>query len=395
MISRFLLLACLVLGAACSSLNSPIDWNKPRIKEPAEVPAAIERARAELAEGDTEMALLRLRVAREVRGLPVKVRDELEALIERVVEIRIDELSREGGNPKDLEKMLELDLPNQLAVAAGVRGARMHLDQGKPYKAFKLLRKVEERYPRHHGKVEAGEILAEAGLELANDPWSFLGFWSKRSDGIQVLEYLVITYPSEPRCAEAYFKLARMYEEDRLWMLARQRHEDLRLWHPESVYAVASEASIPRLRLRSLKSPEYERRELLKARFELEEWLRNHAGHDLEARVRLDYTDCLLRLIENDLSVARFYRRIDKEIGARLHADRALEDARNAGLVEAQARAQRVIDTLPPETAQSPAGPAGSIRPIGGEGGEGGEGQASSAGSKSESTQAASRSAPR
>ena len=71
---------------------------------------------------------------------------------------------------------------------------------------------------------------------------------------------------------------------------------------------------------------------LLKARFELEEWLRGHAGDSLEERVRLDYTDCLLRLIENDLSVARFYRRIDKQQGARLHAERALADARGAQL---------------------------------------------------------------
>ena len=48
----------------------------------------------------------------------------------------------------------------------------------------------------------------------------------------------------------------------------------------------------------------------------------------VEKKVRLDYADCLGRLVQNDLTVARFYRRIDKTAGARLHADRALEVAR-------------------------------------------------------------------
>ena len=364
MISRFLILVCLVFCTGCASFNSPIDWNKPRISGPEKGPAAVARAREEVAAGNAKRALERLRVAEEVKGLTADQKDEIATLIEQVVEIRIEELSREGKDPKQLAKMLDLDLPNQLAVAAGVRAARMYQDGGKPYKAFKLLRKVEEKYPRHHGKVEAGEILAEAGLQLADDPRSFLGFFAKRDDGIQVLEFLVITYPSEPRCAEAYFKLAKIYEEDRLWILARQRHEDLRLWHPDTPYAVASEASIPRLRLRALKSPEYERRELLKARFELEEWLRTHAGHKLEPRVRVDYTDCLLRLIENDLSVARFYRRIDQEYGARLHGDRALADAQAARLTEAEERARDLLESLPPP-GKSTGSPLDSAQPVG------------------------------
>ena len=361
MILRTLLLACLALCTACSSFNSPIDWNKPRIKGPEQVPAAIEQAQREVDEGNSERALERLQVAQEVRGLSAETRDQLSTLIEQVVEIRIEELGQEGEDPKQLAKMLDLSLPNQLAVAAGVQAARMYLADDKPFKAFKLLRKVEEKFPRHHGKVDAGAILADAGLQLADDPRSILGFFAKRDDGIQVLEYLVITYPSEPRCADAYFKLAQIYEEDRLWLLARQRHEDLRLWHPQSTHAIASEASIPRLRLRALKSPEYERRELLKARFELEEWLRSHAGHELERRVRIDYTDCLLRLIENDLSVARFYRRVDKIPGARLHGERALADARNAQLADAERRARALLDSLPPKP-EIQALPAGSQR---------------------------------
>jgi hypothetical protein len=334
--------------ASCKALNKPIDFNK--VRRPERVPARLDEVREDLAAGDTERALYRIRGARSAPGLPTAVRDELETLLEEVVDVRIRELSGDDGDPRELAQMIDLGLPNQSAVTAGVLGARAYMERGKEYKAYKLLSKLEERYPRHHGKVEAGAILAEAGLILADDPFSFLGFFAARKDGMEVLEYLILTYPADRRCDEAYFKLAEMYEEDRLWVLARQRHEDLRLWHAESPYAILSEAMIPRLRLRALKSPEYERRELLKARFEIENWLRIHADHAIEPDVRLDYADCLERLILNDLSVARFYRRVEQYFGARLHAERALVDARvagNPGLIET---AEALLITLPDDS---------------------------------------------
>jgi hypothetical protein len=337
-----------LLLAACSSMNKPIDWDKAR--NASDVPPRIEQAKIDLAEGRTERAVSRLRGAREARGLPTEVREELETLLEVAAEKRIQELSGEHKRPGELADMVDLGLPNQIAVSAGILAARIYLEQGREYKAYKLLAKLEENYPRHHGKVDAGAILAEAGLALADDPSNWFGFFAARTDGIEVLEYLVLTYPADRRCDEAYFKLAELYEEDRLWALARQRHEDLRLWHRESPYAPLSEAHIPRLRLRSLKSPEYERRELLKARYELETWLRNHAGHEIEPEVRLDYADCLERLILNDLSVSRFYRRVEQYFGARLHAERALVDARVAGNQRLVDTAEAILASLPDDS---------------------------------------------
>ncbi len=340
-------LAALTLGS-CSSINKPIDWDKAR--SPADVSLRIEQAREDLANGRTERALRKLRGSRDVRGLSTELRDELESLLEEVAERRIGELSGADARPRELADMVELGLPNQLAVAAGVRAARLYLERGREYKAYKLLVDLEDRYPRHHGKIEAGAVLIEAGLALADDPSSFLGLFTGRSDGIQILEYAVLTYPADRRCDEAYFKLAELYEQDRLWALARERHEDLRLWHPDSPFAAISEAMIPRLRLRALKSPEYERRDLLKARYELESWLRSHAGHEIEPDVKLDYADCLGRLVLNDLSVARFYRRIEQYFGARLHAERALADSRAAGNQELIESAEKVLSSLPEDS---------------------------------------------
>jgi hypothetical protein len=118
-----------------------------------------------------------------------------------------------------------------------------------------------------------------------------------------------------------------MYEEDKLYGLARERHEELLYAHIRSPLATASEARIPHLRLAGLESPEYDRRELLKARTELEAWLQRRAGDPLEKDVRYDYADCLARLVASDLGLARFYRRVDQPYGARFHAARALEVA--------------------------------------------------------------------
>ena len=344
--SAFTLLGALLgilLLASCTSLP----FRGERLRRPEDVPAALERAERRFAAGRTGEALEILRQARKVSGLPIEVRGQIDVGIERYADKRIEELSRPGSDPGELADLLELNLPRQLAVTAGVRAARMRLEEGRPYKAFKLIKKVDSQYPLHHERREAGEILARAGLALADDPWSFLGLFRRRDDGIEVLEYLVVNYPSEARCDEAYFKLGVVYAEDGLWDLARQRFEDLVLNYRGSPLAVQAEALIPRMRLLAIQSPEYDRSQLVKARVELETWLERHAGSDLEPSVRIDLADCLQRLVEGDLSIARFYHRVHRSFGARFHAQRALEVADRAGSERLVARAASMLERIP------------------------------------------------
>jgi len=310
---------------ACSSTGSG------RSMSAEQVAAAVETARAELAEGHTADALERLGEAREAQGLPLELESEVESLLEQAANRRIDELSAGTGGASELEDMLDLELPGPIAVTAGVTGARKRLEGGQPYKAFRLLQKVEQRYPTHHERRAAGEICAQAGLTMSQDKKRFLGFFSDRDEGIEALEWLVVTYPSEPRGDEAYFRLAELYAADRDFDLSVRRYEDLVAYHTRSPLSVEAEARIPRMRLAGLESPEYDRRELLRARSELEAWIQGHGGSELEQQVRLDYGDCLRRLVLSDQGIARFYLRIDQPFGARFHAARALETARLAG----------------------------------------------------------------
>jgi hypothetical protein len=352
MIQRWLLALALVAAASCSALNRPFGGQSGMStpKNAEEAKAALAQAEQDFARGRTQRALDRAILCRDATGLPSEVRNETETAVERYAWKRIDELSVKGSKPGDLIDMVELNLPRTLAVRAGVRGAELWLEQGKPYKAFKALKKVDAKFPNHHERARAGELLAQAGLELANDDWSFLGMFKARDDGQEILEYLVVNYPKEKRCDEAYATLAKLYAQDREWELARTRCEDLLLYHTDSPLAAWAEAHVPHYRLCALRSPEYDRRELVRARGELEQWLDRHRTSSsetssLEHTVRVDYADCLIRLCRSDLGVAQFYERIDQRTGAMLHADRAVEEAKTSGnaalLAEATQMAKR------------------------------------------------------
>ncbi len=115
-----------------------------------------------------------------------------------------------------------------------------------------------------------------------------------------------------------------------------------------AIARLASQAAVPRLRLAALRSPEYDRSEMLRAKHELEEWLRAYSDHELAPIVRLHLADGLRRLSDNDLIVARFYRTVDNAYGARRHAERALEEARVAQDTERERAAEEFVAGLPP-----------------------------------------------
>ncbi|MBK7874417.1 MAG: hypothetical protein IPJ77_01455 [Planctomycetes bacterium] len=323
LLQRLFLGLALAGATACSSTGRKLDA--------AEVPAALEAARADLTAGRNEDALDRMRAAANATGLPTAQRDAVQRTLEEAAALRIEELSRPGSDPDDLADLVDLELPRQLAVLAGLRAARGLFDEGEAYDAYKLLKKLDAKYPEHHERFAAGELLVEIGLWLVPNGTGWLGIGHSTGDAQEVLEYVLIHHPSAPRCAEAYVALAQVYEDDRDWQLARERYELLVLNHPNSPLRRDAQARIPNLRLRALRSPEYDRSELLRAKSELETWLADFAGQEGEREVRVDLGDCLRRLVDNDLAIARFYRTVGNAYGQRYHAERAVQEARTAG----------------------------------------------------------------
>ena len=332
-------------------------WGPERIPkklDPDRVPHAIESAQRELAGGDAERALQWMRAAAAAENLAPQTRENVQSLLEESAAKRIDELSKPGQDPDDLADLVDLDLPRQLAVTAGIEAARRMNERGDRMDAYAILKKVDTKYPLHHERAQAGELLGEIGLALSRDYSHFLIFYDRQDDAQQVLEYLILNYPRAPKCDEAYATLARIYADRRNWSLAIDRLEKLLLNHPSSPLCLAAQARIPHLRLQSIASPEYDRTAILKAREELEAWLRFHPGEPLETKVRLDLADCLQRLADSDLGVAEFYRRVDNAIGARRHAERSVREARDAGDESRVRRAESFLDALPAAPAGAP-----------------------------------------
>lgn len=320
----------LALLSGCSSLSRAFGGTGlPGSYSVEEVPSAVAAAVQDLADGRPELAFDRLRVARETRGLDPGLRGHLSALLERASAELIEELSSGDADADRLASFLDMELPRQIAVTAAVRAAALRVAEGEQRLAFRLIQRLDEKYPTHHERAAAGAVLADAGLSLAADDGHFLGLFAKRDNAKPILSYLTINYPSEPRCDEAYATLAAIDEENGMWHDAILAHEDLLMWHSDSPLAPASQARIPHLRLVALSSPEYDQRELIWARNDLEIWLADFGTESAEAaQVQGDLEDTLRRLVESDLSIASFYRRVDNDYGRQLHAHRALGNAR-------------------------------------------------------------------
>jgi hypothetical protein len=337
------LCAALLLLAGCGSAPKKISAEK--------VPHALEQAEKELAAGDSESALEWARSASLATGLPAETRESVRRMLDKAAEQRVRDLSAPGSDPEDLGELVEMDLPRQIAVSAGLEAARRMQADDEPIDAFNLVKKIDTKYPLHHERQAVGVFLADLGLELSKDHTKFLFFYDRQEDAKEVLEYLILNYPRAPRCDEAYETLARIYADDREWTAAIDRLEKLVLNHPESHRRAESEATVPRFRLSMIASPEYDRGALERARGELEAWLRNWPTRpgvppELEARVRLDLADSLRRLADSDRGIADFYVRVGNEAGAKRHADRALAEARQAGDAERVEGAEQILREL-------------------------------------------------
>lgn len=316
----------------------------------------LELAQGDMERGRYEEAIERLAAVREIEGLVPEDRDRTEALLRSSVETLLSERGGEGHDSGDLVDVYEMDLPPRLKARAGILAAEKRLEEGRRVSAYKLVRRVELDLPSHAERRAAGSVLARAGFSLAADPRRYNLIMRYRSRGIDALEFLVVTYPFDEHCAEAYWVLGRTYEERGNLDLAVARYEDLVIYHPETRWEAMGQARLPYVRMKRLHRDDYDRRELVRASQELDAWLARHAGHELEPWVREQQRICRTRLAVSDLSLARYYERIENPAAVRLHAERAVataELAPDAGLAE-EARAllaahsEAAAEALPP-----------------------------------------------
>lgn len=325
------LLLALLASASCRS--------GPIAKEGAldldEVPAAIERARSTPVDSASDDELAEI-VGSLLQAGRAPIETDQRVAVNQLLDRTAEELSLRGTDLGDLKDLSLTDLPARISVPAGLRAARMMLEQDDRSDAFRLIRKIDVRYPSHALRDEAGDLLYEVATSYRTDTRRRLFLFPYKTRAPAVYEYLSTEYPKHEKTDDALLELAEIYENDRIFDVAIDKHKELVLWAPDSEFRVASEAAIPRLRLEDLDGPEYGRDQLMRALDELDRWVERHGDHELRSDVDITRIDCLQRLADNDLVVAKFYRRVKSPTGARQHAERGLGFAIRSGNVEQQ-----------------------------------------------------------
>lgn len=347
---RALLALWLVCLASCSSLPHWMPGSTrhaPARVSAADYDRAMSEARAGMAEGAYDRALDWTLATRETEGLTPAQREESRLLMDEAAKKRIEQLDVPGTDPDDLADIAGYDLPRQIAVDAGLRAARRYVEQGEAHDGFLVLKKLDTKFPMHHERQASGDLMVEMGLALKDDDDGFFGLFETVDEAQEILEYAVLNAPWARRGDEAYAALCAIYRKERRFDLAIERAGQLVLNHPDSPLRARHQLLIPELRLESLLSPEYDRQALTQARTELVDWLQSYPADPMVAQAKADLVDCNVRLYESDMLVSRFYARVDSAWGARFHALRALDEAKEAGDSVRQREAEAWLAGLP------------------------------------------------
>jgi hypothetical protein len=324
---RLLLCLCFAF-ASCASTYTGHKFDQPFDRTTAEY--HIQEARAEYDAGELDIALDRLARLHQTSSIDPALRKQAGGLLNDTCVAVIAQLLEEG-DPDSLDRIYALELPPRLRVEAGIAAARAYLDEGERVQCFKIVRKVERKFPLHHMGLPAGDLLLEAGLSLAADDSTWFLFFSPAKDrALETLDFMVLNYPFHPGCDQALNALAKLYEDANWHERAITNYEDLVAFYPESALAPEAQARIPLLRLYQMDRADNDRAEILRSRDEARTWLERYPNNELSEPMRALFDEAETRLVKNDLVVARFYLRVNEAFGAELHAKRALEEAQYA-----------------------------------------------------------------
>jgi len=358
-----LLLALLGLLASCSSPAYKVD---PALGEISRVNAGayLQNAQADLDAGDLLGATRLLIELRQKRGLVPEELYQTDHLLNLAATRLFQRVEEDGSGSEGMRYLFELRLPARLRASAGLRMAELLFEEGHPVQAYRAVTNVERKLPNHPMRQKAAEVLARTGTYMLEKGGTYNLIFSYKARGAAALEFLVERYTSSKHCAPAYALLAQHYEADSDYDLALERWENLILYHGEHELVPEATARMPYLRLVRMQRDDYSRQELLRAKQELERWLSYYPDLEQAAWVAENLAICHERLAQNDLGVARFYRQINAPLGARLHAERALVEAKLAKSEDTIARIEALLAKLPPAPPESfgidPETPAGA-----------------------------------
>ena len=108
--------------------------------------------------------------------------------------------------------------------------ARPHFENQDRADSFDTLRRIDQLYPSHPYGQEAGDLLFEIAEAYRTDTGRrfFIFKYSARAPAIY--EYLSAEYPTHEKTDDALFTLAGIYEGERLFDVAIEKHLELIVW---------------------------------------------------------------------------------------------------------------------------------------------------------------------
>jgi TolA-binding protein len=107
--------------------------------------------------------------------------------------------------------------------------------------AFRAYREFSSLYPlSNHGPTVVERIYHMGRSYLAGEQSTFFGIFSQEGSGIDMLEYLIETYPKSARAADSQYAIGRYRMEEGAWALAQADFRFLAEQYRESEWAPAA-----------------------------------------------------------------------------------------------------------------------------------------------------------
>lgn len=258
-------------------------------------------------------------------------------------------------NKLDYIKEKHPDFPEKEGV--DFRYVEARKAKGKLWKSFVELREFLEKYPVSSRRSKAEELLFEIGTSLLQSTSSFLGTGLARDadDGVLVLEFLVDNFQNSRLGDESLRRMAQYKFESGDYPGAIRDYQRILKSYLGSQWRDLAEFRIAIAHLRTVRRPDLDQSELLKAREALQNYLSTHPeGSRLEeAMAALRETHEMLA--ESEFRIGDYYRVIEQPYASALHYKNAIAQYPGTRFAaKAEERLSGMPSQIPPPPAKFP-----------------------------------------
>jgi outer membrane protein assembly factor BamD (BamD/ComL family) len=190
-------------------------------------------------------------------------------------------------------------------------------DFGAAYAAFKSF---TTNYPVSTYGPTVEERVYDVGRDyLDGNQSAFFGIFTNRGKGVEILDYLVETYPNADRADDAKWLVARYRLDDEDWEKAAPQFDFLVKQYPQSEWAPASKWFSAYCRYRRVKGERYDPLLIEESRKRFVEYLAENPQGEWRAQAEEIVAELDLTAAERTLNIGLWYLDQDKPYSARFY----------------------------------------------------------------------------